>query len=256
VIPLRDNVPGVHKPVALYVIMALTALAFLYQLGLTPRDNFWLAVTYGVVPARYFVHPAGAWTGHVLTEILPFFTYMFLHGGWLHLLMNMWVLWIFGDNVEDVMGPGRFALFYVLCGLAALAAQMFFSRTSMVPIIGASGAIAGVMGAYLLLYPHARVIVLIPIIFIPYFIELPAVFFLTLWFALQFVSGWLSTSAATEGGVAFFAHAGGFIAGLVLMPFLRRKDRCYHCYDWKRRRYEFDSTGRDWPFPPGSTDRT
>ena len=147
---------------------------------------------------------------------------MFLHGGWMHLVANMWTLWIFGDNVEDVMGPLRFLLFYVLCGLCALLMHVATNPESTVPVVGASGAIAGVMGAYFFLYPHARVLILVPLFIISFFFEIPAVFYLLLWFVTQVFSGLADGGGA---GVAWWAHIGGFVAGMLLLRFFRDEPR-------------------------------
>ena len=155
-------------------------------------------------------------------------THMFLHGGWGHFLVNMWTLWIFGDNIEDVMGPVRFTIFYLTCGLAALLTHMVFSASSTVPVVGASGAIAGVLGAYFLLYPHARVTTLVPLLFIPLIFDLPAVVYLGIWFVTQLLSG-LTTLGSNGAGIAWWAHLGGFVAGFVLLPLFRQKGRCYYC---------------------------
>lgn len=156
---------------------------------------------------------------------------MFLHGGWMHLIGNMWMLWIFGDNVEDRLGHGRYLLFYVLCGLAASWTHILLHPNSTVPAIGASGAISGVMGAYLLLFPRARVITLFPLFFIPYFLELPAIVYLGAWFLMQLFSGAFSILAPGEGGgIAWWAHVGGFLAGALLGPPMRRRRRYYRPY--------------------------
>ena len=165
-------------------------------------------------------------------------TYMFLHGGWLHYLLNMWVLWIFSDNVEEALGSGRFVIFYVLCGVLAVAAHILFNWRSTVPVIGASGAIAGVMGAYFRLFPKARVVTLIPIFIFPWIVELPAIVFLGIWFLMQLLSGVAGT--LTEGGaatVAFWAHAGGFVAGLFLVRWMLPPG-CQYCFDPRNRRYD------------------
>lgn len=237
-IPLRDNIPAVRRPWAVYVVIAANLAVFGLLLPLDPRQSEAVFHIFGVVPAR-FADPAwAASVGYPDWGALSFLTYMFLHGGWLHLGFNMWSLWIFADNVEDVMGPLRFAAFYLCCGLAALAAHYVFNLHETSPVVGASGAIAGVMGAYFLLYPHAKVVTLIPIIIIPYIVELPAVLFLGLWFAGQVFSGLLGLGAHTGGGIAWWAHAGGFVAGMLLMPVFRRQDRCEFCWrgerDWNR----------------------
>ncbi len=237
-IPLRDSIPNLRPSYAVWAIMALNAAVFLFQQTLNRNSEIQVAYLFGVVPARYTGLFEASWTGSTLWDILPFFTYMFLHGGWLHFLLNMWVLWIFADNIEDVMGSGRFLLFYLLSGLAALALHIFINPSSTVPIIGASGAIGGVMGAYILLYPHARIVTFIPIIFIPYFIEVPAVLFLGFWFATQILSGLGSQVGSGDGGVAFWAHVGGFLAGMGMLRYFKLPERCVYCYNRRRKRYE------------------
>jgi len=237
VIPLRDSIPNVHRPKAVVVFIALNALVFFYSQSLDQRQIMELFTTWGMVPARYF-HPAWPEQASSLTQAAPFVTYMFLHSGWAHFLLNMWVLWVFADNIEDVMGSVRFSIFYLLCGLAALATHIGLNPHSTIPVIGASGAVAGIMGAYMVLYPHGKVLTFFPIFFIPYFMEIPAVAFLALWFFLQVVSGLAAAAQGQEGGVAWLAHVGGFIAGIVLMPLFRRQDRCYHCYNLRARRSE------------------
>lgn len=227
-IPIRDSIPRVHTPVAVWTILGLNALAFLFQQGLTPEALNYVVHVFGVVPARLTdpVWAEGAdFPGGALFATV---SHMFLHGNLMHFLANMWSLWIFADNIEDVMGPLGFLAFYLLCGIAALACHVAFNFDSRVPIIGASGALAGVMGAYFLLYPHSKVLTLIPIFFIPYFIELPATVFLGIWFALQVVSG-LSSLGQDAAGVAWWAHAGGFLAGMALLPLFMRADRCRYC---------------------------
>jgi membrane associated rhomboid family serine protease len=201
-IPLRDVVPSRTTPYITITIIVLNALAWLFELSL-PHDvlNEFLTV-YGVVPA-YFSAPT-------------LITSMFLHGSWSHVIGNMWYLWIFGDNVEDRVGHGRFIFFYLLCGIAASLGQIAAAPSSMLPTIGASGAIAGVMGAYFVLYPHSRVLTLVPWIFIQ-IIELPAITLLGFWFLMQlFSAGAIAVTASTHGsgGVAFAAHVVGFVAGL------------------------------------------
>lgn len=200
-----------------WVLLGLNIVVFLAALSLSPTEKSLFFHLHGVVPAR-FIHPEWAfWRGYPDGGLLSFVSYMFLHGDWMHLVLNMWTLWIFGDNVEDVMGPVRFALFYTVCGLCALLAHVVTSPDSTVPVVGASGAIAGVMGAYFFLYPQARVLTLILIVVIPFFVEIPAVFYLVLWFLTQVLSG-LSSDGA---GVAWWAHIGGFVAGMLLLRFFR-----------------------------------
>jgi membrane associated rhomboid family serine protease len=201
-IPLRDVIPSRTTPYITITIIVLNALAWLFELSL-PHDvlNEFLTV-YGVVPA-YFSAPT-------------LVTSMFLHGSWSHVIGNMWYLWIFGDNVEDRVGHGRFIFFYLLCGMAAALGQVAVDPSSKLPTIGASGAIAGVMGAYFVLYPHSRVLTLVPWIFIQ-IIELPAITLLGFWFLMQlFSAGAIAVTASSHGsgGVAFAAHVVGFVAGL------------------------------------------
>jgi membrane associated rhomboid family serine protease len=217
-IPLRDDNPTTLRPVITIGLIALCSLTFAWQLGL--GDAVEQAIlTLGVVPAH--LTGAGTVAGTSLPAGLTIFTSMFLHGGWMHLIGNMLYLWIFGNNVEDALGHGRFVLFYLLCGTAAVYAQVLPAPASTIPMIGASGAISGVLGAYLLLYPHARVLVLIPLGFLSRLVYLPAMLVLGFWFLLQVVSTLLADT--NQPGVAFGAHAGGFVAGMILVVLLRRR---------------------------------
>ncbi len=215
--PIRDTIPSRHRPVGVWILILANALVFLVELGLSDPGLERVFHVFGIVPRR-FTDTAWAQTaGFPAHGYAPFLTHMFLHAGWLHFLGNVWTLWIFGDNVEDRMGTVRFLIFYMVCGVVAGLAQMFASADSPIPSIGASGAIAGVMGAYFVLYPRAKVITLVPLFFYPLFFELPAVVYLGLWFWLQLFSGTLSlTQAGQVGGIAFLAHVGGFVAGVVL----------------------------------------
>ena len=212
-IPLRDSTPRQTVPVVTYVLIALNVAGFLWELSLgSSLDRALFGV--GFIPARFWL--PGAYVADLMTIVVS----MFLHGSLLHIGGNMLYLWIFGDNVEDRLGHGRYLLFYLLCGILATLAHAFFSPASRFPAIGASGAIAGVLGAYLVLYPHARVTTLIPIFFFVAIREIPAVIILGLWFILQLLSGVGSLGvkdAQDMGGVAFFAHIGGFVAGMVLV---------------------------------------
>jgi len=214
--PIRDEIPSRRAPVVTWSIIAVCVAVYLYQLTLPELGLKRLFYLFGVVPARYSDPTWALSVGFPHAGPLPFLTSMFLHGGFFHLLSNTWSLWIFGDNVEDRMGRLRFALFYVGCGLLAGFAHWISDPTSMVPTIGASGAIAGVLGAYLRWYPNAKVLTLIPIFFYPLFVDLPAVVFLGIWFVLQLFSGAASLGAAQAGGVAWWAHVGGFVAGFLL----------------------------------------
>ncbi|MER3456211.1 MAG: rhomboid family intramembrane serine protease [candidate division GAL15 bacterium] len=216
-IPLRDNIPARRTPVVMLAILFLSVLVFLYELRLTRGELVAFFNTFGMVPAR-LLGPE--------PPIYTLVTSMFLHGGWLHLLGNLLYLWIFGNNVEDAMGHGRFAVFYLLCGLAAAGLQVAFQPDSPVPMVGASGAIAGVLGAYLVLFPRARILALVPMGFFTQLAEVPAMLFLPLWFVLQLLYGVASLGVSTQaGGVAFWAHVGGFVAGVVLVRWFVRRRR-------------------------------
>lgn len=199
--PLRDNIPSRHRSYMMWTLLALNIAFFLAGLGLSNAQEFRLFHLFGVVPARYFDPQWAIFQGYPEGLLLPLGTHMFLHSGWLHLIVNMWTLWIFGDNVEDVMGPFKFLVFYLLCGLGALAVHMLTNSSSTMPVVGASGAIAGVMGAYFFLYPHAKVVTFLPILIIPFIFELPAVFYLGAWFLTQVLSGMLAPAGG--GGVAW-----------------------------------------------------
>jgi len=198
------------------LIILANAAAFYYELRFDPTALSDFIHNWGLVPARFWAEPQIAW--------LTIFSAMFLHGGWLHIVSNMWVLFIFGDNVEDRMGSGGYLVFYLLSGVAAGLMQAFLLPSSSVPMVGASGAIAGVLGAYLVLYPRARILSLVPILFIFTLIEIPAPIFLLFWFALQLFSGVLSLSGTAGSGIAWWAHVGGFVFG-VLSAFLFARRR-------------------------------
>jgi membrane associated rhomboid family serine protease len=219
-IPLRDNITHSRPPYVNYALIAFTTLVFLWELSLGPHLAK-VAGILGFVPVR-FVAALFSPQFDFAATFIPLFTALFLHGGWLHLLGNMWFLFIFGDNVEDVLGHWRYLLFYLVCGVSANLIFLMFSPYSIVPLIGASGAIAGVMGAYLNLFPGARILTLFFLIFIPIFLELPAYFFLGLWFLMQFFFGSVTTMHAAPGGggVAWWAHVGGFVVGILLLHWL------------------------------------
>jgi membrane associated rhomboid family serine protease len=209
-----------------WMLILANCAVFLFELSLSQYSLERLFYIFGIVPARYS-HPEWARVvGFPVDDYWPFLTSMFLHGGWLHIFSNMWTLWIFGDNVEDRMGPARFLIFYLLCGLAAGVVHWHTNPDSTIPTVGASGAIAGVLGAYLLLYPFSRVVVVIPVFIFPFFFELPAVTYLAIWALTQVFSGALSILDTRQvGGVAWWAHVGGFAAGLVLHFFFVRRGR-------------------------------
>jgi membrane associated rhomboid family serine protease len=228
-IPLKDKVPHERTPVVTVLLIAINGLVFLYMLSLSRPELNGLLASWAFIPERYAgLFQEGPPNG-LPALIPPLLTSMFLHGGWLHLISNMWILWLFGDNVEDRMGHGRFLVFYLLSGLAATALHLAFALDSDVPTIGASGAIAGVMGAYVLMFPGARIITLIPVFFIPLFVDIPAVIFIGFWFITQLFSGVASlTDTAARAGIAWWAHVGGFAFGAVSLPLFRRGRRGYH----------------------------
>jgi membrane associated rhomboid family serine protease len=222
--PLYDDNPRIHitTPYVNYGIIAICVVVFLWQVSLGPAGEEQTIVSLGMIPARLFGR------GELPPELIvvpawaTIFTSMFMHGGWLHIGGNMLYLWIFGDNIEDSMGHFRYAVFYVLCGVAAALTQGFVDPASEVPMVGASGAISGVLGAYILLHPGATVRVFI---FLGFFItvaHVPALIVLGVWFLLQLFSG-LATPTSTEGGVAVWAHVGGFVAGIVLIMVFKRR---------------------------------
>ena len=220
-IPLKDNNPTRRPPFVNIVLILLNIAAFIYEVSLG-RDLEGFLNRFGVVPNVLSGSAASA--QFVPGVFLTLFTSMFLHGGWLHLGGNMLYLWIFGDNVEDKLGHIRYLAFYIVCGLAASILHVFVDSTSIVPTVGASGAIAGVLGAYLLLFPRARVVTLIPIFVFIQVAELPALLVLGFWFVMQFFNGLMSLGYQTAGmgGVAWWAHIGGFVAGLALVLPLRK----------------------------------
>jgi rhomboid family protein len=216
-IPLRDDIPSRRVPLVNYCIIGLNVLVFGYELQLG-RELLPFLDTFGLVPARF--HSAH----RSLPRFLPVYTSMFLHGGMLHLASNMWFLYIFGDNVEDRLGHSRFLLLYLACGTIAALAQVSLLKHSALPMVGASGAIAGVTGAYFVFYPRARVLTLVPIFLFWEIVQVPAVVFLLLWFVLQVVAGLAVLGGGSEtGGVAWWAHVGGFSGGAIGGPLLAPK---------------------------------
>lgn len=210
-IPLRDSLLSASTPFITMAIILVNSLVFLYELSLDPFSANHFIAAYGLIPAHW-----GA---------ASLFTSMFLHGGWLHIIGNMWFLWIFGDNVEEILGRAKYLSFYLGCGAFAGLTQVAFSPGSPLPMIGASGAIAGVMGAYMAKFPHARITTLIFIFIFVTVVDLPAVVILIYWFAIQFLSGVgsIASASTSSGGTAWFAHVGGFLAGYVLIRLVRTK---------------------------------
>jgi rhomboid family protein len=212
-IPIRDTTPSRNVPIVNNLLIGINVVVFIVEMMQGPNLDRFIFI-YGLVPARYTMEELAR---HFTMgqQIFAWLSFMFLHGGFLHLLGNMWFLYIFGDNVEDRLGPLRYAAFYLLCGVTSGITQVMLNAGSTAPTIGASGAIAGVMGAYILLHPTSRILTLIPIIFIPWFVEIPAFFFLGFWFLIQFLSA--TSGGASAGGIAWWAHIGGFLFGMVFL---------------------------------------
>ena len=244
-IPLKDDAPRITTPYMTWLLIAVNIGIYFYEwmIRLSYGQGAQNAIEriFGLVPVRVTILLEGGHVplrlvsqlgAHMVTPasaLLPFFTSMFLHGGWLHVIVNMWALWIFGDNVEDHLGHFTYLLMYLLCGLAGGVTHTLLNLGSAVPSVGASGAIAGIMGAYFVLYPKARVLTLVPFFFV-FFMWLPAWVVLGYWFVVQFLSGAATTLSATNpsgGGVAFWAHVGGFVAGLVLIRLFPSRPRRY-----------------------------
>ena len=231
-IPVRDDQPRFSTPYVTYFLIGLNLLIFLFEATLTPHNFKVLLFQLGMIPANITGLLSGTHGPGLTAAFLPTLTSMFLHGSWMHVIGNMWFLWIFGDNIEDYLGHFKYLLFYLLSGLGAAFAQVILNPHSIVPTVGASGAIAGVLGAYFLLYPRAKVLIWFPIFFLFY---LPAWVTLGYWFAMQFVSG-AATSIAnyseTSGGVAFWAHVGGFLVGIILIKIFPERPRRYRYGAW------------------------
>lgn len=227
-IPIRDDAPRSTTPYVNYFLIVLNTLVFLFELSLVPRSRNALFLQFGFVPAT-----VNQWiSGYVPADaaLIPFFSSMFMHASWLHLIFNMWFLAIFGDNVEDHLGHFRYLVFYLVCGVGAEVTHYLFNINSRIPSVGASGAIAGVMGAYFILFPHARVLTWV---FTFFLIRLPAWLVLGYWFVLQFLAGAataIAYSHETGGGVAVWAHVGGFITGLILIKIIPAR-RQYYSYE-------------------------
>lgn len=224
--PIRDTIRSRSVPVVNWLIILANVVVFLYELSLSPAQLDQFTLTHALVPNRILLANPTTW--------LPLFTHMWLHAGWFHIISNMWVLFIFGDNVEDRIGSLRYLVFYLVGGIAAGLTQYFFTEffnfDPNVPALGASGAIAAVLGAYLFYFPRAKVITLFLLVIIPWFINLPAIVFIGIWFLTQLYSGFLAlttASGAALGGVAWFAHIGGFIFGLLLAGIFAMGKKAY-----------------------------
>jgi membrane associated rhomboid family serine protease len=214
-IPLKDDNPTVNKPVVTYFIIVLCVLIFLIQLGSQTYKSGQLFYSYGLIPSVLMGHKQLPMDLYAIPGLLTIFTSMFMHGGFIHLAGNMLYMWIFADNIEDSLGSKKFLIFYLLAGIGAAMTQVLIDVNSQVPMVGASGAIGGVLGAYLINHPNAKVLVLIPFGFFSQLIKIKSLYVLGFWFILQFIS--------SGGGVAYAAHIGGFISGVILILFFNKK---------------------------------
>lgn len=214
-IPLKDTTARRSFPFITVLLIIVNFVVFFHQIALSPAAGDAFVRVYGLVPRRVELALAGRHYS-LAQAFIPFFTCMFLHGGWLHIIGNMWFLWIFGGNVEDRIGSASYLFFYLLCGLGSGISQVAFSWGSAIPSIGASGAISGVLGAYIVFFPGSRILSLVPLLVIWFFWRVPAWIFIGLWFLVQFLSGLGSLATVSSGGVAWWAHVGGFILGALL----------------------------------------
>jgi membrane associated rhomboid family serine protease len=243
--PIRNTVPTRYPPVITWVLIATNCIVFLFEISLSPYELQQLLYQFALVPGRYSGILASDEIDPVVGDVLPLFTMMFLHGGWLHLILNMWTLWLFGPTIEDRLGHGRYLAFYLACGVAASVAHIFFNPVSIVPALGASGAIAGVLGSYMRLFPLARVVVVVPILFIPLFFEVYAFFYVGFWFLMQILQGILGLAVTpTSANIAWWAHVGGFVAGFALVPLLVQSEWRYRAYYRDEGVLGFDTEGR------------
>ncbi len=234
-IPLRDDAPRFSTPWVTYFLLALNVAVFLFEVMLGPMAREQFLFQFGVIPAEITGLVRGVQGITAVGSLIPVLTSMFLHASWLHLIGNMWVLYIFGDNIEDYLGHFKYLLFYLISGVAASVMHTVLNPYVTIPSVGASGAIAGVMGAYFILYPSARVLTLVPFLFI-FFVWLPAWIVLGYWFVLQFLTGAATSIAAssrtTGGGIAFWAHVGGFVAGIALIKIFPSRPRRFRYDAW------------------------
>jgi membrane associated rhomboid family serine protease len=222
--PLRDDNPITITPIVTWVLIVMNVAVFLYQVSLSPGAAQLLAYQFGAIPAVVLGTKSLPADFAAIPPLLSIFTSMFLHGGWMHVVGNMWFLWIFGNNIEEAMGHARYLAFYLICGILASAGHVFSNPHSVLPSIGASGAIAGVMGAYIMLYPRARVWTLIFLGFFVRLMYIPAGVILGFWILLQFINGSMMAGRQDVGGVAFWAHVGGFIAGILLVGIFKKRN--------------------------------
>lgn len=234
--PLRDNIVSRAPPIATIILIALNATAFFFEMTISDQARERLFYIFGLVPKRFSDQ---VWAESVGFPILPFLSSMFLHGGFFHIVLNMWMLWIFADNVEERMGSMRFVVFYILSGIVSGLCHVTFNPSSPIPAVGASGAIAGVMGAYAFMFPRSRIVVFLPLLFWPFFFEISAYAFMLVWFYGQLFSGLASlANPMSVGGIAWWAHIGGFLAGILLRPIFDLR--------LKYKNHYIDDSGIEW----------
>jgi rhomboid family protein len=243
--PIQNAVPSRYPPLVTWTLITANCAVFFIELSMSPAELDWFLYRFALIPARYFTPSHYGDASLAIADYVPFVSNMFLHGGWLHLILNMWTLWLFGPAIEDRLGPVRYFLFYLASGVLASVTHSVFNAASTIPALGASGAIAGVLGCYIRLFPFARLVVLVPILFLPLFFEVPAIVFAGLWFLMQVLQGTaeLFTQPA-GGGVAWWAHVGGFVFGFLLGPLLRLSRRSYRTYYADEGIFGFDPRGR------------
>ena len=222
-IPLKDDNPTSKKPIVTYFLIGLCVLIFLIQLNSQSYKTGQLFYSYGLIPSVLMGNNELPMDLYAVPSYLTIFTSMFMHGGFMHLIGNMLYMWIFADNIEDNLGPSKFLIFYLLSGIGAAMTQVLMDTQSQIPMVGASGAIGGVLGAYIINYPKARVLVLIPFGFFSQLIKIKALYVLGFWFVLQFINS--SMMSSQGGGVAYAAHIGGFVSGMVLILFFNKKKK-------------------------------
>lgn len=230
-LPIQDGVARRYPATITWTLIVVNGVVFLFQQSLSPAAWEKFLSDFALIPARYFGELANVMPPEGIFDYLPFFSNMFLHGGWLHIILNMWTLWIFGPAVEDRLGSARFLVFYLMAGIAASLAHAFVNGSSVIPALGASGAISGVLGCYVRMFPFARLMMIIPVLFIPLFFEVYAIFFAFFWLVTQIIPGIISLLIPSDGGgIAWWAHIGGFVGGWLLLPLFKRRVSKYRTF--------------------------
>jgi len=243
--PIQDGVATRYPAMGTWALIAVNVVVFLLQVSLSPLALERFLAIFALTPARYFGNLGATVPPRGMVDYLPFVSSMFLHGGWLHLILNMWTLWVFGPAVEDRLGTFRFLVFYLIAGVSASFAHAVVNANSVVPTLGASGAIAGVIGCYVRKFPAARLVMMVPVLIFPFFFEIPAVLFAFFWLLSQIIPGIAALMMPADGGgIAWWAHIGGFVVGWALAPLVSRPARVYRRYYADEGRYGFLPNGR------------